>query len=98
ISATDSGAKQHELSMYLAVSCVRGNWLENLHGPIKLIRLRERKSHVTTSNGVEASAVAHHCRVGLLTELPASFFRGDSSGEIILVRFHRLRSWRQQAG
>ena len=65
---------------------------------IKVVIEQNENHYVTTTNRFETSAIIHHCRVGLRAEIRTSFPRSDSSGEIILVRFDRLRAGRQSAG
>src|SRR6185437_13127546 len=57
--------------------------------------LNRGNPNVTTNNRIETPALIHDRRMGLLTELWASFTGGHSGSEIVLVRFHRLRARRQ---
>ena len=93
--------RRKKADIFAPYSCVAdGKRLENRWGmaPVERHKPREGDHHVTTSNRIEASSVAHHRGVGLRAEIRASFPSGDSGGEIILVRLHRLRAWRQSAG
>src|SRR5437868_7903744 len=56
------------------------------------------ESNGRSKDRIKTSAFVCHRRVGLLTEIRTSFTRSDSSGEIVLVRFHRLRARWQSAG